>query len=71
MVTRTVGVVSGATCLTFLFSDYAPTGTGVEATAFLTPFSRTFTTVGVGLLGFLFLTLMFPRVWLPQTARPS
>lgn len=68
MVTRTVGVVSGATCLTLLFAGYTPTGTGVDAAAFLTPFSNTFTTVGAGLLVFLLLTMLYPRVWLRGSA---
>ena len=69
MVTRTVGVVSGATCLTLIFAAYAPADTAVDAAAFLTPFSSTFTTVGAGMLGFLLFTLLNPGIWLQ--AAPS
>lgn len=68
MVTRTVGVVSGATCLTLIFTAFTPAGESIDAAAFLTPFCGTFTTVGGGLLGFLLLTLLHPGVWLRPTA---
>lgn len=64
MVTRTVGVVSGATCLTLAFSGYTPSGGATARDAFLTPFAATFTTVGAALLGFLLLTLLRPDIWM-------
>ena len=69
MVTRTVGVVGGATCLTLLFAAFTPAGGSAGAAAFLTAFSATFTTVGGGLLGFLLLTLLRPDIWL-RSATP-
>lgn len=64
MVTRTVGVVSGATCLTLAFAGYTPDGGATAPAAFLAPFAATFTTVGAALLGFLLLTLLRPGIWL-------
>jgi EmrB/QacA subfamily drug resistance transporter len=67
MVTRTVGVVSGATCLTLAFAGYTPDGGTGSPEAFLTPFAATFTTVGIALLGFLLLTLLRPGIWMRRT----
>lgn len=64
MVTRTVGVVSGATCLTIAFAGFAPDSGTTGQAAFLTPFTATFTTVGAALLGFLLLTFMRPAIWM-------
>lgn len=64
MVTRTVGVVSGATCLALAFSSFTPAGGARGAAAFLIPFSATFTTAAAALLAFLLLTLLRPRTWL-------
>jgi hypothetical protein len=64
MVTRTVGVVSGATCLTIAFAGFAPDGGTTGQAAFLTPFTATFTTVGAALLGFLLLTFLRPGIWM-------
>jgi len=50
MVTRTVGVVGGATCLTIAFAGYTPAGGATSPASFLIPFSATFTTVGAVLL---------------------
>lgn len=68
MVTRTVGVVGGATCLTIAFAGYTPAGGATSPAAFLIPFSATFTTVGAVLLGFLLLTLLRPGIWLRRVA---
>jgi len=64
MVTRTVGVVSGATCLALAFSSFTPAGEARDAAAFLIPFSATFTAAAAALLAFLLLTLLRPRTWL-------
>ncbi len=63
MVTRTVGVVSGATCLSLAFTSFTPSGGAGSAAAFLIPFSATFTAAGAALLAFLVLTLLRPRTW--------
>jgi len=63
MVTRTVGVVSGATCLTLAFAGYTPDGGTTGSAAFLVPFAATFTTVGTALLAFLILTFLRPGIW--------
>jgi MFS family permease len=70
MVTRTVGVVSGATFLTLAFAGYTPDGGTTAPAAFLTPFAATFTTVGAAMLGFLLLTFLRPGIWL-RPGRPS
>ena len=67
MVTRTVGVVMGATCLSLLFatlSRNAAIGGLNEAAAFLSAFQATFFYAGAGLLGCLGVTLLRPRLWL-------
>jgi len=63
MVTRTVGVVSGATCLALAFTSFMPSGQAAGSAAFLIAFSETFTTSGAALLVFLLLTLLRPRTW--------
>ncbi|MBT4688473.1 MAG: MFS transporter [Rhodospirillaceae bacterium] len=67
MVTRTVGVVMGAPCLSLLFatlSRNAAIGGLNEAAAFLSAFQATFFYAGAGLLGCLGVTLLRPRLWL-------
>jgi EmrB/QacA subfamily drug resistance transporter len=63
MVTRTVGVVGGATCLALAFTSFAPSGEATGAAAFLKPFAATFTAAGAALIGFLVLTFLRPRMW--------
>lgn len=70
MVTRTVGVVGGATCLTLAFAIYTPDGGTAEPAAFLIPFAATFTTVGTALLGFLLLTCLRPGIWMRPSLHP-
>lgn len=70
MVTRTVGVVVGATCLTLAFSIYTPDGGATEPAAFLIPFAATFTTVGTALLGFLLITFLRPGIWKRRSIYP-
>ncbi|MBT5195076.1 MAG: hypothetical protein HOM07_22230, partial [Rhodospirillaceae bacterium] len=65
-VSRTIGVVLGATCLSLIFA-YLRENTGGsgpdEMAAFLAAFSQTFFIAGVGLLLCLGLTLVRPRIW--------
>lgn len=63
MVTRTVGVVGGATCLALAFTSFTPPGEAAGDTAFLKAFAATFTAAGAALIGFLVLTFLRPRTW--------
>ena len=69
MVTRTVGVVSGATGLTLLFSGFATDGAAAGGPMFLAPFTATFTTAGAALLAVLAVTLLYPRIWFAAMPR--
>ena len=72
MVTRTVGVVSGATGLTLILVGYAPDGAAVAGAAFLAPFSATFMTIGSALLGFAVVWLDRPGPrWIPAFVGPG
>ncbi len=64
MVTRTIGVVSGATGLALAFTGFTPLGAGTAGADFLAPFAKTLTAAGALLLVFLALTLLRPRIWL-------
>ena len=63
MVTRTVGVVGGATCLALAFSSFTPSEGATVPTAFLIPFSATFTAAAAALFAYLVLTCLRPRTW--------
>jgi MFS family permease len=70
MVTRTIGVVGGATGLSAAFRHFeaAALGTGaMPDAAFLSAFQHTFFWAAVGLGSFLALSLLRPRVWLGVT----
>jgi MFS family permease len=65
-VSRTLGVVLGATCLSLIFAHLRQSGAhdGLdEMAAFLAAFQMTFFIAGGGLLLCLALTLMRPRLW--------
>lgn len=67
MVTRTIGVVMGATCLSLLFATLSQNAamSGLDkATAFLSAFQATFYYAGAGLLACLAVTFLRPRLWL-------
>ncbi len=66
-VSRTLGVVLGATCLSLIFAYWraeAAAGGAAEMDGFLAAFRLTFFIAGGGLLVCLGLTLIRPRVWL-------
>jgi len=66
MVTRTIGVVLGATSLSLGFASlrHAASASGLEVeAAFLSAFQSTFFYAGVGLLVCLGVTLLRPRLW--------
>jgi EmrB/QacA subfamily drug resistance transporter len=63
MVTRTIGVVSGATGLALAFAGFTPSEEVTGPSAFLIPFTATFTAAGASLLVFLGLTFVRPSTW--------
>lgn len=66
MLTRTIGVVAGATGLTLIFDTLERAGGagGMPAEArFLASFQGTFAWAGWALVGFLALSLIKPRIW--------
>ena len=70
MLTRTIGVVAGATGLTLIFDalERAGAGQGMAAEArFLASFQGTFAWTGWSLLAFLTLSLARPRTWFGPT----
>lgn len=71
MVTRTIGVVSGATGLALAFTGFTPVGAGTTGVDFLLPFADTLTAAGALLLVFLAVTLLRPRIWFAAAWRSS
>lgn len=71
MVTRTIGVVSGATGLALAFTGFTPVGAGTTGADFLAPFATTLTAAGALLLVFLAVTLLRPRIWFAAAWRSS
>jgi len=66
MVSRTVGLVAGASVLTLLFvalRDSAATADSAAGEAFVASFRLTFSYAGAALLALLALTLLRPRTW--------
>lgn len=76
MVTRTLGIVTGATGLAALYAHLEgaglAVGLGAEA-AFLSAFQSTFRIVTLALAGFLAFSLLWPQVWraAPRTKPPG
>ncbi len=67
MVTRTIGVVTGATGLTLVFQGLERAASAAGATAlaaFLSGFQDTFLMAGGLLLAFLLMTALRPKIWL-------
>ncbi len=71
MVTRTIGVVSGATGLALAFAGFTPSGAATTGDDFLLPFSLTVSGAGGVLLVFLGVTLLRPRIWFGSAWRSS
>jgi len=73
MLTRTVGVVLGATGLTLLLRTFEQHYASLDPdalSAFLAAFQATFTIAGGGLLGVLALSALRYRMWFPPGAPP-
>ena len=65
-VSRTIGVILGATCLSLIFAELREVLGGNDTNAldaFLLAYRYTFFIAGIGLLLCLFLTLIRPRLW--------
>lgn len=71
MVTRTIGVVSGATGLALAFTGFTPTVVRPAEADFLTPFTMTLTAAGMLMMVFLAVTLLRPRIWFGSRWRAS
>lgn len=71
MLTRTVGVILGATSLTLLMQELEQVYASELAdtsTAFLQAYRTTFVTIGASLLALLALSFLRPRLWSPRGA---
>lgn len=66
MLTRTIGIVFGATILTTTFAAFRGTAaadSGLPADGFLAAFGLTFEAAALALVGFVLVTMLRPRVW--------
>ncbi len=72
MLTRTIGVVTGVTTITLVFSWLTERYREVtinEEIAFYESFRSAFTLAGGALLVFLIITLLYPRVWIGRSSQ--